>query len=191
MAGRKPSHDLGNGGRREFSRFGSQPYHVLQHSTLGRTFGRPVGWNSEANDTRSAQSTGSVVYPRERNRWLTNGLAIKKFYWCLCVNANLYINNLLPPIELFRKNKLPIVLGTDSLASNDSLSILDEIKSIRRAFPSIPQQELLTWASSNGAEALIIDNDYGTFEAGKTPGLIQITLENGEISDGSIVKRIA
>ena len=117
--------------------------------------------------------------------------AKEKFYWCLCVNANLYINNLLPPIELFRKNKLPIVLGTDSLASNDSLSILDEIKSISKAFPSIPQEELLTWATSYGAEALNIGNDYGTIEAGKTPGLIQITLENGEISDGSVVRRIA
>ena len=116
--------------------------------------------------------------------------AKQKFYWCLCVNANLYINNLLPPIELFRKNKLPIVLGTDSLASNDSLSILDEIKSIRKAFPSISQSELLTWATKNGAEALNIDNDYGGFEAGKTPGVIQISLDNGEIDLNSAVRRI-
>jgi aminodeoxyfutalosine deaminase len=116
--------------------------------------------------------------------------ARQKFYWCLCVNANLYINNLLPPVELFRKNKLPIVLGTDSLASNDSLSILEEIKSIRSAFPSIPQLELLTWGTKNGAAALNIDNDYGSFEAGKTPGLIQISLNNGAINNDSVVRRI-
>ncbi len=31
--------------------------------------------------------------------------------WCLCVNANLYIENKLPPIELFIKNNCPIVLN--------------------------------------------------------------------------------
>ena len=113
-----------------------------------------------------------------------------KFFWCLCVNANLYINNLLPPIDLFRKNRLPIVLGTDSLASNDSLSILEEIKSIRKAFPDIPQAELLTCATKNGAEALNIETDFGSFEAGKTPGLIHISLDNGIINDDSIVRRI-
>jgi cytosine/adenosine deaminase-related metal-dependent hydrolase len=116
--------------------------------------------------------------------------ARQKFYWCLCVNANLYINNLLPPIELFRKNKLPIVLGTDSLASNDSLSILEEIKSIRKAFPSIPQVELLAWATKNGALALNIDNDYGSFEVGKTPGLVHISLDNGAINNDSAARRI-
>jgi cytosine/adenosine deaminase-related metal-dependent hydrolase len=118
--------------------------------------------------------------------------AMEKFYWCLCVNANLYINNMLPPIELFRKNECKIVLGTDSLASNDSLSVLDEIKAIRKAFPSIPQNELLTWATRNGAEALNISNEYGSFEPGKTPGIIQINLlDNGSITEKSVVHRIA
>ena len=78
----------------------------------------------------------------------------------------------------------------NGLASNDSLSILEEIKSIRKAFPDIPQAELLTWATKNGAEALNIENDFGSFEAGKTPGLIQISLNNGIINDDSIVRRI-
>lgn len=115
-----------------------------------------------------------------------------KFYWCLCVNANQYINNVLPPIELFRKNGCQLVIGTDSLASNDSLSILDEMKTIIRLFPSIPQLELMQWATSNGAEALNIGDQFGSFDEGKTPGIIQINLlENGKICEKSVVHRIA
>lgn len=93
-------------------------------------------------------------------------------YFCLCVNANLYIENSLPPVEIFRKNDCKIVLGTDSLASNWSLNILDEIKVIRKNFPSIPLHEILQWATSNGAGALQMDDEFGSFEKGKRPGII-------------------
>jgi cytosine/adenosine deaminase-related metal-dependent hydrolase len=34
-------------------------------------------------------------------------------HFCLCVNANLYIENRMPPIDILIKNKAEIVLGTD------------------------------------------------------------------------------
>jgi cytosine/adenosine deaminase-related metal-dependent hydrolase len=55
-------------------------------------------------------------------------------YWCLCPNANLYIENRLPDISLFRAASCHITLGTDSLASNHQLSILEEIKTIQKYF---------------------------------------------------------
>ena len=97
-----------------------------------------------------------------------------KTYFCLCVNANKYIENALPPIEMFRKNKCAIVLGTDSLASNWSLNILDEINTIRKSFPLIRLEETLQWATMNGARALDIDDQFGSFERGKRPGVVLI-----------------
>jgi aminodeoxyfutalosine deaminase len=91
---------------------------------------------------------------------------------CLCVNANRYIQDALPPIDMFRKNNCTIVLGTDSLASNWSLDILDEIRSIRKSFPSIPLQELLSWATINGAKALNMHDHLGSLEKGKKPGIV-------------------
>jgi len=99
-------------------------------------------------------------------------------FFCLCVNANLYIENALPPIELFRRNNCSIVLGTDSLASNWSLSILDEIKAIKKNFPAIPSEEILQWATSNGAKALQMDDLLGSFEKGKKPGVVVIDDKN-------------
>ena len=93
-------------------------------------------------------------------------------FFCLCVNANQYIEDALPPIELFRRNNCTIVLGTDSLASNWSLSILDEIKTIRKNLPKIPLEEILGWATINGAKALGMANALGSFEKGKRPGAV-------------------
>ena len=112
-------------------------------------------------------------------------------YYGLCVNANLYIENMLPPVELLRKHNTAIVVGTDSLASNHSLSILDELKTISKHFPSIPLSELLQWATSNGAKALQLDDQLGSFEKGKTPGVVTIEqLNNGAISQNTSIKRL-
>lgn len=95
-------------------------------------------------------------------------------YWCFCPNANLYIEDRLPDIKMFYNKKLNITLGTDSYASNWQLSILEEIKTIQENFPSIPFEEILKWATLNGAELLGISGKYGSIEKGKQPGLVSI-----------------
>lgn len=94
--------------------------------------------------------------------------------FCLCPNANLYIENNLPPIDLLVKNDCTIVLGTDSLASNHQLNMLEEIKTIQQYYPKIELQTLLQWATSKGAAALQMKEKLGSFEKGKKPGLVFI-----------------
>ena len=94
--------------------------------------------------------------------------------WCLCVNANLYIENKVPPIEMLMEHNCPIVLGTDSYSSNWQLSIAKEIQSIKNNFPSLSLETILQWATINGARALQWDNELGSFEKGKKPGLVII-----------------
>jgi len=96
----------------------------------------------------------------------------KEIAWCFCPNANHYIGGQLPAIDLFIDHDCPIVLGTDSLASNHQLSVLEEIKTIRRYFPGIARDELLRWATINGARALQMDKLLGSFEPGKQPGVL-------------------
>lgn len=92
-------------------------------------------------------------------------------YWCFCPNANLYIEQKLPDFAMFFNKSCKITLGTDSFASNKNLSILDEIKTIRSSMPFIPLQEMLKWATLNGAEFLNISEKYGSLEKGKSPGI--------------------
>lgn len=93
-------------------------------------------------------------------------------YFCLCPNANLYIENTLPNIELFRKNNAILTLGTDSLASNTTLNIIEEVKTIQQHFPTIPLAEILQWATLNGAKALGMEHELGSFTKGKKPGIV-------------------
>lgn len=93
-------------------------------------------------------------------------------HFCICANANLYIENQMPPIDLLIKNQAEIVLGTDSYSSNWQLSIAAEIRTIRKELPEIPLQRILQWATINGARALERDDALGSFEPGKKPGIV-------------------
>jgi aminodeoxyfutalosine deaminase len=97
-----------------------------------------------------------------------------KLVYCLCINANLYIENKVPPIDLFIKHGCNIVLGTDSYSSNWQLSICKEMQSIKKHFPAYSDETILRWASSSGAEALQWNGKLGSFEKGKQPGIVLI-----------------
>ncbi len=111
--------------------------------------------------------------------------------FCLCPNANMYIENALPPVDLLLQNNVNIILGTDSLASNHQLNILEEIKTISKNFPSIKIETFLTWATLNGATALQMNDTLGSFETGKQPGIVLIeNVKEGVIDKASNARRL-
>jgi aminodeoxyfutalosine deaminase len=93
-------------------------------------------------------------------------------YWCLCPNSNLYIEQKMPPVDLLAGEGCNIVIGTDSLSSNSSLSIIEELKTIQLYFPSFSLETLIGWATINGAKALGEEILTGSIEPGKKPGLV-------------------
>jgi len=93
-------------------------------------------------------------------------------YWCLCPGSNLFIENILPPVYMLKEAGCDIVMGTDSLASGDKLSILGELKILQERFSLLSLDELIAWATLNGARALGETANYGTIEPGKKPGLL-------------------
>jgi len=115
----------------------------------------------------------------------------KNITWCLCPNANLYIEQRLPDLALFLNSELNITVGTDSLASNDKLCILSELKTIKEHFSELPSSQIIRWATLNGAQFLGIDSKFGSIEKGKTPGLNLILNVNGtEITHLSQIQRL-
>ncbi|MBN1183267.1 MAG: amidohydrolase family protein [Bacteroidales bacterium] len=91
--------------------------------------------------------------------------------WVICPGSNRYIQKKLPDIPVFIKNSCKIAIGTDSYASNSSLSVLDEMKIITTAFPEILLADLIAWGTLNGAKALNMDSYLGSLDVGKRPGL--------------------
>jgi cytosine/adenosine deaminase-related metal-dependent hydrolase len=101
-------------------------------------------------------------------------LALKKnpeTFFCTCPNANHYIENKVPDYSAWKNYTDRICIGTDSLASNHQLSILEEMKTIQRHDASITTETLLQWGSLNGATFFGWENELGTIERGKKPGL--------------------
>jgi cytosine/adenosine deaminase-related metal-dependent hydrolase len=98
----------------------------------------------------------------------------KRIFWCLCPNSNLYIGNTLPPLDLLTGEDCEIVIGTDSLASNNQLSILEELKTIQNAYTETRLEDLIRWATLNGAKALGEEMNLGSLEAGRKPGILLI-----------------
>jgi cytosine/adenosine deaminase-related metal-dependent hydrolase len=117
----------------------------------------------------------------------------KDIFWCTCPSANLYIENRLPNLPIWIENQARICVGTDSLASNHHLSILEELKQIEKFHPQISLESLLLYATLNGARALSMDEKLGSFEEGKSPGVVLVkgsNLEGQKLGSQSFVQRI-
>ena len=109
--------------------------------------------------------------------------------WVLCPESNRFISNDVPPVDMLRSMGVSIAIGTDSLASSRSLSMLDNL----RLLGNQPLKDLLTWATLNGARALGIDDLKGSIEVGKCPGLVVIEgadLHEMRLTPESVAHRI-
>ena len=96
----------------------------------------------------------------------------------LCPQSNAYISGLRPPVELLLHHGAKVAIGTDSLASNGNLSILEELKLL----PEVALAQRIEWATMGGAEALGLSDEIGSLEVGKCPGIVLI--EGVESRDG-------
>lgn len=107
-------------------------------------------------------------------------------FLCLCPRSNMHIEKRLPPLDSLAASGLPLVIGTDSLASNSSLDMLEEMKMLSRHLPAISLAEITAWATINGARALGIEDEYGSIERAKAPGLVLI--ENAALDTMKLTK---
>lgn len=98
-------------------------------------------------------------------------------YWATCPNANLYIENRLPDYQVFLDNDAKVCIGTDSLTSNWQLDIWEEVKTIKRYKSYVDFNEIISWATINGAEALGLQDSLGTLSLGKAPGLVHVDMK--------------
>jgi len=127
----------------------------------------------------------------EDMRWANN--ANKHLFWCTCPSANWYIEGRMPDVSMWLRNGAAICVGTDSLASNHQLSILDEMKLLSARCPDFSLQQLLQMATYNGACALGMENEMGTLEVSKMPGVLwlqNVDFENLKINDATMVTRL-
>jgi cytosine/adenosine deaminase-related metal-dependent hydrolase len=80
------------------------------------------------------------------------------------------------PFRAMLERGVIVCLGTDSLASAPSLSVLDEARALRRAHPDLGGPLLLSMATLFGAWALRAETVTGSLKAGKSADLAVVEL---------------
>jgi len=114
----------------------------------------------------------------------------------LCPRSNERLDTGRAPVALLKKLGIPLALGTDSLASNDSLSIWDEIRFALDTFPEeLSPDDLFKMSTIGGAAAIRLDASYGRLTpggradfqvvatAGNEQGLLERVIWSGTLVD--------
>jgi aminodeoxyfutalosine deaminase len=107
---------------------------------------------------------------------------------CLCPRSNKHLHGRLPDIQSMLKKDLAPALGTDSLASCDSVSIFDEMAFVRRHYPGVSPADVLAMATKNGASALGLGRHYGTLDPGRQATFIY--LDPGVLTRTGILEKV-
>ncbi|CAN2039872.1 aminodeoxyfutalosine deaminase [Candidatus Magnetomoraceae bacterium gMMP-15] len=107
---------------------------------------------------------------------------------CLCLRSNNNLHKKLPDLPAMLKARIKPCLGTDSLASADSLSIFDEMAFIFKNFPHVKPSEILEMATLNGAKALGMSKWFGSLVPGKYASFIYIPIEIS--SSNNLIERL-
>ena len=96
-----------------------------------------------------------------------------------CPRSNAYLGVGRAPLKAFRDRQIPVGLGTDSLASNQSLSLWDEIRFAHQTHSGLlSPAEWVGMATAGGAQALGLGNDIGTLEPGKQADVTAVALDD-------------
>ncbi len=100
-----------------------------------------VNYPSESDIELMARVEGHVVY---------------------CPRSHAFFGHPRHPLDRLLGAGINVALGTDSLASNESLSVLGEMKLVRQRYPELPPEAIFRLGTINGARMLRVDGKYGT-----------------------------
>ncbi len=165
---------------REFVATGGGPLAALR-ARLGGPPGQP-GW---------ARSAVALAAPWLKAGWLAVHLVdlddadLAALAACgatavLCPRSNLHIGGAFPPLARLLAARIPLAIGTDSLASSPSLAPLAELGALHDADPAVPASALLPlgWnGEAVGAPAV------GRLAPGRAPGLLAAPLDGARVDD--------
>ena len=119
--------------------------------------------------------------------------AIKNPYFVICPKSNLFLEKKIGDVPMMMKKGLTVCLGTDSLSSNDRLSMVEEMYALQNYYPEIGLEDIIKFATINGAKALGLDG-CGVIAPGKNAGLVlieNIDFENMRLTSRSRSRRLA
>ncbi|MDD6001295.1 MAG: amidohydrolase family protein [Bacteroidales bacterium] len=118
--------------------------------------------------------------------------AIKNPYFVICPKSNLFLEKKIGDVPMMMRKGLTVCLGTDSLSSNDRLSMVEEMYALQNYYPEISLEDIIKFATINGAKALGMD-ELGVIAPCKRAGLVlinNIDFDTMRITPNSTSKRL-
>ncbi len=114
-------------------------------------------------------------------------LARKRFHIAHCPGSHRYFGHAPFQLDRLRSLGFNICLGTDSLASNSSLSLFDEMRGLQLTNPSLSPRDLLEMVTTNPAAALGLAKSLGRVRSGCRADLVSLPLS---VSGGDVLEQI-
>lgn len=115
---------------------------------------------------------GVQLDPDQGRRLAAAGVSL-----CVCPRSNLGLTGRVAPVLAFWQEGVNLALGTDSLASTPSLSLWEELLTLRQLEPGLPAEALITLATLGGARALGLADHFGGISPGAVARLALVPLE--------------
>src|SRR5205814_2800786 len=97
-----------------------------------------------------------------------------------CPRSHAYFGHAPFRFERLQKLGFNVCLGTDSLASNDDLSLFAEMRAFQKQFPKVPAERILEMVTINPAHALRQENELGRIERGFLADMIALPFTTSE-----------
>ncbi|MCB1214412.1 MAG: amidohydrolase family protein [Deltaproteobacteria bacterium] len=94
-----------------------------------------------------------------------------------CPLSHAYFAHQAFPLKETQKRKIPVALGTDSLSSASSLSMLEVMRSMKTNFAFLSLEEIFTMATLHGAKGLDLSGQVGEVICGGYADLIALKTE--------------
>jgi 5-methylthioadenosine/S-adenosylhomocysteine deaminase len=154
---------------REFFLRGSGPISDRLYPRVGWEQLRHGGFGRDAIDwllDHLAIADLAAVHLGTANQRQLARLAKRNIVPVVCARSNQRLGNPLPDLETMLTLTPGPALGTDSRASVPSLDPWDELRFLRRVYPTVTADQLLTMATVNGARALGLATETGRLAAG-------------------------
>ena len=113
----------------------------------------------------------------EKNDFGLLAASTNQFSVVHCPRSHDYFGHSPFQFEKLRDAGFNICLGTDSLASNDDLSLFAEMRAFQKEFPRVSAEEILKMATLNPARALRQQDALGKIQRGTMADLIAVPIE--------------
>jgi len=97
-----------------------------------------------------------------------------------CPRSHQYFRHRRHPVEAMLQWGINVAIGTDSLASSPSLSVLDEMKALRRSYSGVSSIDILKMATLNGLRALSLPHEEELLRPGRPADITVIRVGAGK-----------